>query len=96
MPEINGLYPTRTRLALLKAIHAGGGDVYCEAKVVYAKSLGQRVTERVREQIQHGWIRALEPGEARGRGEASAPGVTFYRLTDIGERVLADDRGRHV
>jgi hypothetical protein len=93
---MNGLHPTRTRVALLKAIQGGGGDVYCEARVVYAKSLGHRVTERVREQIHHGWIRALEPHEPRGRGETSAPGVTYYRLTEIGARVLADDRGRHV
>ena len=93
MPEFNGLAVTRTRLALLKAIHAGNGDVYCEARVAYSKSLGMRVTERVREQITHGWIRALAPDEPHGRGETSARSVTYYRLTDIGLQVLAAQRG---
>jgi hypothetical protein len=92
MNDINGLAPTRTRLALTRAIAAGGGDVYCEAGVVYSKSLGMRVTERVREQVTAGWIRALTPDEPRGPGETSARSVTYYRVLDPGQQALRSAR----
>jgi len=92
MPEVNGLYPTRTRLALLRAVHDGAGRIYCEDRIVWDLASGLRVTERVREQVQHGWIRALKPDEPRSPGERKDR--TYYRLTELGRTVLADQRGK--
>lgn len=94
MPEVNGLFPTKTRIALLKAIHEGNGRIYYEAGDVFDKASYTRVTAKVKEFIDHGWVRALTPNEPRGRGETSAPGVTFYRVTDIGLQALAGQRGQ--
>lgn len=84
MPEINGLYPTPTRKALLRLIHAGGGQVYGEAGQVWVKETYRRVTAEVKLFISVEWVRALAPDEARGPGETAAPGVTFYRLKEYG------------
>lgn len=86
--EFNGLYATKTRLALLRAIREGNGRIYFEAGDVFDKATYTRVTARVKEFIQHGWVRALAPDEARGPGETSAPGVTYYRLTSLGAQAL--------
>ena len=93
MPEINGLTPTRTRLALLRAIHNDPGRIYCEDRIVWDLASGLRVTERVREQVTHGWIRALKPGEPRGPGERKDR--TYYRVEPVGMQVLAAQRGQN-
>lgn len=92
MSEINGLYPTKTRLALLRAIREGNGRIYFEAGDVFDKVTYTRVTAKVKEFIDHGWVRALTPDEPRGPGESKL--LTHYRLTDIGLLVLAEDKGK--
>ncbi len=92
MPEVNGLYPTKTRLALLRAIREGNGRIYFEAGDVFDKATYTRVTAKVKELIGHGWVRALAPDEPRGPGESKL--LTHYRLTDIGLLVLAEDKGK--
>ncbi len=85
MPEVNGLYPTPTRKALLRLIAAGRGQVYGEAGQVFDKRTYRRVTAEMRLLIGADWVRALAPDEPRGPGETKAPGVTFYRLKPFGE-----------
>ena len=89
----NGLYATRTRLALLRAIDDDPGRIYLdrEEHVVWDLALGMRVTERVKELIRHDWVRALAPDEPRGPGERKDRG--YFRLKDIGLQVLAAQRG---
>ena len=87
MSEINGLYPTPTRRALLRLIDAGGGRIYGEAKQVWDKQTYMRVTAKVREFIAHDWVRALAPDEPRGPGE-NASKRTYYRLTEYGRAAL--------
>ncbi|GAA0738470.1 hypothetical protein Drose_04520 [Dactylosporangium roseum] len=88
MPEVNGLYPTPTRKALLRLIAAGGGRIYGEAGQVFDKQTYRRVTAMVKEFIDHEWVRALTPDEPRGRGETTAKGVTYYRLKDFGRQAM--------
>lgn len=90
----NGLAATRTRLALLRAIHSDPGRVYLDTEehVVWDASLGMRVTERVKEFIRHDWVRALAPDEPRGRGERKERG--YFRLKHIGLQVLAGQGGQ--
>jgi hypothetical protein len=87
----NGLYPTPTRLKLLKAISEGQGRIYFEANHVWDDAHGVKVTNRVLEMIGHKWITAEKvtqhtkrPGEIAQR--------TYYRLTELGESVLKGQR----
>lgn len=82
MPEVNGLFPTKTRVALLRLIHDGHGRIYAEAGQVWDKVSYTRVTAMVRAFIRHDWVRALAPDEPRGPGESKL--LVYYRLTDIG------------
>ena len=91
--EFNGLYATPTRKALLRAIHDGKGRIYCEAGIVIDKVTYTRVTAKVKEFIDHGWVRALAPDEPRGPGESKL--LTHYRLTDLGLQALAGQRGQN-
>jgi hypothetical protein len=84
--EVNGLYPTPVRRALLKAIAEGQGRIYYEAKAVYDNAVGNKVTARVYEMLRAEWIRALTPDEPRGPREY--PARTYYRLTDAGRSIL--------
>jgi len=81
MPEVNGLFPTPTRKALLRIIHAGGGRIFYEpaAKEARDKQTYRKVTEMVRVFLAHDWIRALTPEEPRGPGESKL--LVHYRLT---------------
>lgn len=88
MPEVNGLYPTPARKALLRLIHSGRGRVYGEAGQVWVKETYRRVTAQMKEFIAADWVRALAPDEPRGPGETAARGVTFYRLKDYGRVAL--------
>jgi len=87
--EINGLKPTRHRLALLKAIEQPG-RVYGEANDIFDKVSGSRVYARVLELIQHDWIEPV-PREEQHRDEWSQT-RTYYRLTDFGRAAI--ERGR--
>lgn len=82
MPEVNGLFPTKTRQALLRLIHAGGGRIYAEAGQVRDKQTFRRVTATVKEFIAHDWVRALAPDEPRGPGESKL--LVHYRLKEYG------------
>lgn len=90
--EVNGLYPTPARLALLRAIHQGHGRIYFEPGTgeVYDHATAFRVTERVRTLLHHEWIRALEPAEPRAAGEMKER--TYYRLTAYGRAALEGHR----
>lgn len=90
MNEINGLYPTPTRKALLRLIDAGGGRIYGEAKQVWDKQTYTKVTAKVRKFIAHDWVRALTPDEPRGPGE-TAKNRTYYRLTDYGRTAMRSE-----
>lgn len=95
MSEVNGLYPTPQRKALMRLIHEGKGRIRGEAGEVWDVIPWRKVTAKVREFIQHGWVRALSPDEPRGPGETKAPGVTYFRVTDIGLQALAGERGQN-
>jgi hypothetical protein len=90
--DINGLYPTKHRLALLRAIDYDRGRISYDPRegVVWDHTAGLRVTNRCQELIQHEWIRALTPDEPRGPGELSFR--TYYRLTDYGRTALRGDQ----
>lgn len=90
MPEINGLYPTPTRKALLRLIDAGGGRIYGEARQVWDKATYTKVTAKVKEFIAHDWVRALGPDEPRGPGETASK-RTYYRLTDLGRTAMRSE-----
>lgn len=85
--EVNGLFPTPVRRALLKAIAEGQGRIYYEAKAVYDNAVGNKVTARVYEMLRAEWIRALAPDEPRGPGEHQPR--TYYRLLPAGESILS-------
>lgn len=89
--EVGGLYPTRTRLALLRAIRDGNGRIYFEAGEVWDNTAGTKVTARAKELLRAGWIRALTPDEPRGPGEL--PARTYYRLNRPGYDILKEIRG---
>lgn len=89
---MSDLFPTKTRKALLRAVAEGNGRIYFEAGDVFDKDTYLRVTERMREMVSAGWVRALAPDEPRGRGETSAPGVTFYRLTAEGKKLIEEKK----
>jgi hypothetical protein len=84
--EIGGLYPTRTRLSLLKAVREGQGRIYFEASEVWDNTAGTKVTARMRELIRAGWVRALKPDEPRGPGEIGPR--TYYRIERLGYEAL--------
>lgn len=88
MPDVNGLFPTKTRTALLRAIYDGGGRIYYEpaAKEARDKLTYRRVTDLIRQFIAADWIRALAPGEPRGPGESDL--LVYYRLKPFGAVAL--------
>ncbi|WP_433078971.1 hypothetical protein ACQP1P_38840 [Dactylosporangium sp. CA-052675] len=68
------------------------GRVYYEpsAKAAFDRVSGMRVTEKLRELLNAGWIRVTQPGE-RTRGESEH--LVYYRPTDdFGRAVLKGDR----
>jgi hypothetical protein len=92
MPEVNGLAVTATRKALLRLIHAAGGQIYGEAGQVFYKPTYRRVTAEVKKLIAHEWVRALAPDEPRGPGETRATRVTYYRVLEYGRVALGLDQ----
>jgi hypothetical protein len=81
MPEINGLYPTKTRIALLRAVV--NRRVYDFEGEAYDEASGTKVSARLRELIGHEWVAATRFGS-----------TTSYRLTNLGRRALnGGDRG---
>lgn len=85
---VNGLAATPARRRLLAAINEGRGRISYDPneKTVYDHDTGIRVTNRCKEMVSAGWIRALEPGEARGPHELQFR--TYYRLTAFGEAAM--------
>jgi hypothetical protein len=73
--EVNGLYPTKTRLALLRSVderrvYEFEGDAYDEVS-------GSKVSARLRELIAHDWVSAARFGS-----------TTSYRVTNFGRRAM--------
>lgn len=85
---INGLAATPTRRALLRAINDGRGRISYNPgeKTVYDHDTGITVTNRCRELLGAGWIRALAPDEPRGPSELVFR--SYYRLTDYGRAAM--------
>lgn len=83
----NGLYATRVRISLLKAINEGHGRVYFEANHVWDNALGIKVTNRVLEMIGAEWITAEKVTPTTKRA-GEIVGRTYYRISPIGEQVL--------
>jgi hypothetical protein len=89
--EINGLYPTHVRLRLFAAVRVPG-RIYREANgVAYDAVTGLKVTARIKEQVDHGWIEAV-PRE--GYRADWAPSRTYYRPADSDVGRAAIERGR--
>lgn len=89
---VNGLAATPARRKLLEAIAEGRGRISYDPneKTVYDHETGIRVTNRCREMVTAGWIRALTPDERRGPGEQWFR--VYYRLTDLGRTAMGDKR----
>jgi hypothetical protein len=87
---LGSLYPTKTRLALLRAVREGKGRIHFEAGDVWDNTAGIKVTARLKEMVHAGWVRALTPDEARGPGEIGPR--TYYRLTRLGIEALKGQR----
>ena len=85
--EYNGLYATRVRVALLRAIEQGQGRIYFEANHVWDNALGVKVTNRVLEMIGADWITA-EKVTVQTKRAGEHVGRTYYRVSPIGESVL--------
>jgi hypothetical protein len=84
------LYATPTRKKLLAAIRAHDGRVYFEAGDVWDYvHRGGKVTARMKEAIEVGWVRVATGGE---RPREALSGRTYYVLTPLGERVLRINR----
>jgi hypothetical protein len=76
---MSDLHPTKTRLALLRAVAAGKAHVETSPPYdSYAAGMG-KVTARCEQMYRAGWIEQGEPGTF----------VRNYRLTDAGRAVLA-------
>jgi hypothetical protein len=89
---VNGLPATPTRRRLLKAINDGRGRISYDPneKTVYDHDTGIRVTNRCKEMVAAGWIRAIAPEEPRGPGELHFR--VYYRLTKFGETAMRGDQ----
>jgi hypothetical protein len=84
--EVNGLFPTPSRRALLRAIDEGGGRIYFEAGIVWDDGRGRKETAVVTTFLKHEWVRALKPGEPRGPSEYKTR--VYYRLTPFGRTAM--------
>lgn len=80
------LYPTPTRKALLRAIAEGNGRIYFEAGDVWDGAVSWRVTERMKELINAGWVYAMPVDGDKGPGELGFR--IYYRLTEEGRRII--------
>lgn len=89
--EINGLYPTPVRVRLLVAIRDEPGRIHGHARQAYDDRTGGRVTSRLREMVDAGWVRARTADEPLLKGEWSQT-RTYYRLTDLGRAAI--ERGK--
>lgn len=90
---VNGLAATPTRRALVRAINEGKGRIYYEsaARAAFDRQSGMRVTEKLREMVGAGWIRARRADEPLLQGESEH--LIHYRLTeDFGRAVLKGER----
>jgi hypothetical protein len=81
---VSGLFPTPHRKAFLKA--AGQpGRIYREAGQAWDRESAMKVTERLREAFDAGWVEPIPEAE---RTKGMWPGRIYYRITDHGQRVL--------
>lgn len=86
---VNGLAVTKHRKAFLRAVY------YSRARVVRFHHNGEawdqlenyRVTARLEEAFRHGWVEPV-PKDELWPGARSKDQVTYYRLTEIGRRIL--------
>lgn len=86
--EINGLFPTKRRIALCQAI-TEAGQVYGEAGETWLKRDGSKVSARMTELLVHKWA---EPIPREGYRDEWSPQRLYYRLTDLGRAAI--ERGR--
>jgi hypothetical protein len=88
MPDPTALYPTPTRLALLRDVQAGQiRRVTPRERDPYVMHFtSYRVTAQVAEVEQAGWVE-LDPDDLE---EAGPFQIQHYRLTAAGRKVLAD------
>jgi hypothetical protein len=85
---MTGLYPTKTRLALLRGVRAErvtGYPYYDSGHVDYCwvdRGRPQRITARIVDMLQAGWV-------CRGEARSASPTADFVvALTEVGRRVL--------
>lgn len=85
----DGLHPTKTRLALLRAVERGEVVREVDSTGIFGRDDwdGETVTARISEMRAHGWV-----GEIRPYPRANENGV--YPLTDEGRRILAEYGGQ--
>lgn len=74
---------TRTRRAILRAIDEGHGRIYLEEHEAWDRSLGLRITHRLRQLVDAGWVRARTETDKPLPGE-HMPDRVYYRLTTTG------------
>jgi hypothetical protein len=87
---VSDLHPTPVRKRLLRAIRDEPGRIYFEAGEVWDKVTAYRVTDKVRQFIAAGWVRALTPEEPRQKGES--PLLTYYRVLDAGQKHIEEKK----
>lgn len=78
---------TRGRRAILRAIDEGHGRIYLEEGEVRDKALGLKITHRLRQLVEAGWVRARTEKDKPLPGE-HMPDRVYYRLTEVGEAKL--------
>jgi len=82
----DGLYPTPTRLRLLRAVERGEVSREVDSTGIFGADewQGQTVTARISEMRAHSWV-----GDVRPYPKAGESGV--YPITDEGRKVLAEN-----
>lgn len=91
--EVNGLYPTPRRRALLALIDRRDGKVrhLHEQNIVRDLNTNTVVTDMVRQMLAVDWLRPIPPEQHNHREQEA--GATYYALTDTYGRA-AIERGR--
>ncbi len=90
---VNGLAATPVRVKLMLAVRDEPGRIYYEpaAKEAHDHSSGLKVTARLKDCVDHGWLRARKPVEPVLKGEWSTTRI-YYRVTDLGHAAI--ERGQ--
>jgi hypothetical protein len=79
------LYPTPHRKAFLRAVRLPG-RIYREAGQAWDRDEGTKVTARLDEAFQAGWVEPLPDTERNPRMHLS--GRVYYRLSPAGELII--------